>query len=813
MCRSVHQDASGFLKGYTMKKLIVSFLICISILAAFITAAGATEILLFAPAESEIMPTRDFYVVGKINRKGQSAANMPLNIKIELYSEDGVVIRSLESRVGASGTTPAEYFLLDYEQGTAFNDSKGAGINLLTPPDIMFNGADRNSIRSMSNKLVVKEDYFAAVIYGGATKDFELDYFDEEQKPVTDITEGKYNLIITAFDLNEEEVCRKEVQLIFGNKEGRVIASDTAVIADYQKDNNLTFASSVAGLWTPSDYFSAQKDFTYYVSKRFNDNIALEYGNAKSVNVLLYNLDTSDKAISQMLTSAYENQSEKTYLYFDIGEKEIKFNLNGALLTKTGSVLSNTEDSFIEILRSETVNDDDTYMDFNQSDGFVLSRGNKTVFYGVFSPIVKKRASDTEDYKFADATSFLKYTLTDKDGNVLTEDYTTPYLTRNEESAPARYEFSFEITPDAKMSKADASHITLSLCNSDKEVIYEAMPVSVKINRGGNFIGNYDDSYWGKSFCDTINALGQNPQEEPLDPDEFITRGNFAAMINRLFGYSISSENSFADLDDESIYYEDCSTAQAVGYMTGDEHARVKADDFISREQAMIILARISKATQGEETTLFKDSDKVSFWAKSYVDIMTSNGIVSGFEGYLNPTDSITVAEATALIIKTYKWMYAGEIKNADIDTSEKEDFTNAGFEDVEFISDVNYDSVSAFLNANSETLTSLINHFIRNYKNGIYISRVGNGLEVRDYLVGGFVNLPDDVLNVTTALSGKFAEFSIRYNPKSENAVHFILGRDENGKQVGLTYTALEEVKNKALTHIDGNWYYYIQK
>ncbi len=797
-----------------MKKFTVTSFICILLFIATVSVASAAEIVLYAPTESEIMPTRDFYVVGKIDRKGQNASSMPLNITIDLLDAEDNVIRSLQSNVGARGTTPAEYFLLDYEQGAAMNDSKGAGLNLLTPPDIMFDGYDRNSVRSPKNKIVVKEDYFAAILYGGATKDFELDYFDDQQKPLTDIKEGTYKLVITATDLNGEEVCTKETLLTFGSEKGRVISSDNSLISEYAKDNNLTLTNSVAGMWTPSEFFTATKDFSYTVSKRYFDNLSLEYGKAKNVSIMLYNLNTANNAVTQKLSAAYANPSKKTYLYFDIGESTLSFNFNGTILSKKGNVVSNEEDTFIEILRSETEYEDDIYADFNSADGFVLTRGNKTVFYGIYSPKIKNSVPDSDTFVPVDATAYIKYTVTDKDGKVLLEGYTDPFVERSEEAARSQYEFQVEITPDSALSKADAAQIILSLCNLEKEEIFTEEPFALKINLRGNFIGNYDDSYWGKSFCDAINALGQNPAMEPLNPDEFITRGNFAAMINRLFGYSIMSEKSFADLDEKSIYFTDCSTAQAVGYMTGDEHGRVKADDLISREQAMIILARISQAEPGKKSVIFKDSDKISFWAKSYVDIMTTNGIVSGFDGYLNPTESITVAEATALIIKTFKWMYEGEIKNSDIEAEEIEDtFSNTEIADTEFISEVNYDSASAFLLANQDTLNSLTNHFMKNYADGIYISRVGNGLEVRDYLLGSYLNLSSEALSITTALSTKFAEFSIRYNPKSENAVHFILGRNTDGKQIGLTYTSLEEVKNKTLTHIEGNWYYYTQK
>lgn len=804
-------------KGNTMKKLIISIIICISLITALNIAATATEIELFAPnaSETQIIPTRDFYVIGRIDRSGISAANMPLNIKIELIDSMGTVVRELKSNVAPNGVTSAQYFMTDYDRGYAANDSKDVNINQFTPPDILFDGADRDTIRSAHNKIVVKEDYFAAVIYGGATKDFDLSYLDEHETPLMDITEGKYTLVITAYDLNDDKVCTYTKNLTFANTQGRVIASDDSLVNQYAQNNNLTLTASVPGNWVPSEFVTAPKDFSYTIALRYSDNIRAEYGKADSVSILLYNLNPNDTALNFKLGSAYESESEKSYLYYNIGEPEVKFSFNGTSLLKKGEIVQSRQSKFANILRSETFNEDDMYADFNQEDGFVLTKGNKTTFYGVFSPFIKASTFEGSTYQTVDSVAFVKYAVTDIEGNTISEEYTNSYIVRPDSDTTSRYEFSFSITPDENLTSSEAAYLSVSLCDANKEEIFSGNFIPLKINRSGNFIGGYDETYWGKSFCDVINFLGQNPNGEALNPDEFITRGDFAAMINRIFGYSASVKATFADLEKDSIYYNDCATAQAVGYMTGDEHGRVTADSFISREQAMIILARISKAEPGKKSVTFSDSDKISFWAKDYVDIMSSNGIVTGFDGQLNPTNSITVAEASALIIKTFKWMHEGSVENTQPSTGSDSgnDLADIGISDTEFISDIGFESVQSFLNDNSDVLSSLVSHIQRNYLNGIYVNRVGNGLEVRDYLLGSFITLPDDALNIITALSKKFAEFSIRYNPLSENAVHFVLGRGEDGKLIGLTYTPLEEVKNKTLTHIEGNWYYYIQK
>ena len=796
-----------------MKKFVVSMLMCISILTVFTITSFAAEIVLFTPSEqeSELAPTRDFYVIGKIDRKGQNASGMPLNVKIELIDENGTVVRSVKSDVSQIGVTSAEHFLLDYEQGIAMNDAKGGGMNLFTPPDIIYDGIDRNSIRSVRNKIVVKDSYFSAVIYGGATKDFDLHYYDEEEKALSDISKGKYKIVVTALSLEDEEVCTYEKSLVFSDDKGRVVASDDSLVELYAKENDLTLNSSFPGKWVPSDFMKAPDDFSYTINPRFWGNLSAEYGKAKNISVLLYNLNPDEDDLNVKLGSAFASGAKRDFLFYDIGEKEVDFNFNGAKLTKEGSIVRSDKQEFIKLLRSETYNDEDLYADFNSDDGFVLTKGNTSVFYGVFSPHLSATLSDSMMYSLNEKVSSVKYILSDNKMKTLHEGTTAIFIIRNG-ADPARYEFKFDITPDENMT--DAKYLTLSLLDKDGKEIFSESPIGIKVNRSGDFISGYDNKYWGKSFCDVINALGQTPEGIALAPDEFITRGDFAAMINRLFGFGITKKATFSDLDFDSVYYNDCATAQAIGYMTGDEHSRVKADGFITREQAMIILARISKAEAGDKSVKFKDDEKISFWAKDYVDVMSSNGIVSGFEGYLNPTNSITTAEASALIIKTFKWMY-GEVSESVLPEKEEvsDELKDTEVADTEFISIIDLDSATSFLEANYETLNSLTEHIQRNYKDGLYINRVGKGLEVRDYKRGDFVKLSEDALRITTTLSAKFAEFSSRYNPSDEDAVHFILGRDEEGRIKGLTYIKGEEAKNKILTPVDGYWYYFIRK
>lgn len=795
-----------------MKKLIFNvFAVVIVSLLSSLTAFAA-DITILSPTEDEIMPTRDFYVVGSIDRGGNSAKTEPLDIKIELIGPDNEVVRTLGSNVGPDGVTPASYFLTDYESGSPINDTKGASTVQYTPPEIMYNSTDRDSIRNTYNKIVVKEDYFAAIIYGGATKDIDLKYEDENENALKDIIEGMYTLRITAINSDGQEVGVTETKLHFANTKERFVSSvDTDAFCE---ENSLVTPDSLVGMWVPERYIDEKtNNYQYITNARFVKNSDIEYGNAKEAGILLYKLFTDNSETTTKLGSVFneESQAKVNYYYYDTGEKEVSFNFAGSSLTREGQIVAAEDDSFIKILRSDYFDyeNNQSYSDFNMADGVILTENRGPIFYGVYTPVDPTATAGGGVYSIRNKVAKIKVVVTDENGDVIYEAMENASLVR-EDMPAARYEFGFFIPSDIKAN--DYSKLTLNVfaCDTDGNEILTSESITLKHAPKGDFISGYDDTYWGKTFCDTVNFFGQSPSGDALDPDDYITRGDFAAMVNNLLGFAMTGNSDFADLEDDSVFYHDCVTAQQIGYMTGDENSRINADDLISREQAMIILARISKAEMGSKPVNFTDGDEISFWAEKYVNIMCSNGIVTGFDGYLHPTDSITVAEASALIIKTIKWMY--NMEDAAETNDDKFDIPDMEISESEFISAVNRDNLTAFLNDNMATFNSVITYLQVNCKNGAYVGKVGAGLEVRDYSMGNFITLSDNALNIITNISDKFAVFSIKYNPASEDAVHFIFGKDENNKDIGLTFTSLEEVKGKTLTHIDGNWYYFVQ-
>ncbi len=810
-----------------MKKYIFSF-ICILIFSVIASAAGAAEIQITAPGqyETEIAPGRDFYVIGTIERDN-SAAEEPLNIKAELFDEWGNTVRKVESFVAPDGTTLGALLFTYYEGGQAKNDKSGSLLRSYAPPELIYNGNDSQSIYNAENKIVVKEDYFAAIICGGGESVSAYYVDSEEGERVTRLAEGKYTLKITAVNRDNNVVCTAEKEIVISGEKPRLIYNREYIgedIYSFAEENGQTIAQSIPGFWKPSRFMDAPESFSYTIPEYYSINSAEEYKNAKSVDVVLYALDTSDKEINQALGSTLSKNSntELTYSYYDIGAPEIEYDFASNHFKRDGRLVSSKDGKFIKPLRSTVFYGDETYEDFNIDDGIVLTKGCKSVISGVFSPSELQAVPDGGNYNISDKTESIKAVITDKNNKVLYETVCEPYVIRkndDDKDIIHSYEFELAIIPD-EMTVSDDLSLIISACDAEGNALTASGKIPCSIKSDNVFIEGYNDSYWGKTFCDTINLFG-NSSEDTLNADDFILRGDFAAMVNRVFGFAAKGDSIFTDIEKDSVYYNDILTAYAQGFMTGDEERRVKADQPITREEAIIILARLCGAENTGIAKTFKDSEDISFWAKDYVETMISTGIISGFNGYLHPRENITVAESAALILKTVIWMNSD--KTDEIVNLPESDIKVPENKDVD-LSEVELSSLVIEGTVTKKTLKDIITnelvvfdalseYIILNCPNGLYVKRVGNGLEVRNYLTGDAVALSGDAIRIIDEMTKRTPELLIKYNPNGDKNIYFAYGKNENSKEFGIAYS--EEIKEdgREFESIFGKWYLYNNK
>ncbi|MBI9073859.1 MAG: hypothetical protein JEZ02_00515 [Desulfatibacillum sp.] len=349
---------------------------------------------------------RDFYVVGYFS----PPLSYPGDVLIEVFSGSGcqgAPLRSLRSHVDpTAGVTP----LSSIEQNYAFARHDPAH-TLVMVPDLI---KEPGGVANPGNKVVVTRDYYAGLIFGGATKDFELDYTDDQGLPLKDLTQGDYTVKVTG--LSGELAGRTNTVLLhFGLTHaslGRF--SPAAHLAKLEE-----FAR-VHGYRTYIDPFPGNfwvNNVGCEIDNRWRAINSMEVVNALPGNIvdtvsasqndlIIYNMKPTSTLIQvEIATLALHDRIDSPntiYHYYDIGEPYLVYmDYAGEEKTLNGNVADVSRLDRLVLTRAETkdrdgaqddnlhVVDDPTprEIDMDLSDGVQLTQTQECSIFGVITPI------------------------------------------------------------------------------------------------------------------------------------------------------------------------------------------------------------------------------------------------------------------------------------------------------------------------------------------------------------------------------------------------------------------------------------------
>ncbi|WP_158560696.1 DUF4838 domain-containing protein [Paenibacillus contaminans] len=144
-----------------------------------------------------------------------------------------------------------------------------------------------------------------------------------------------------------------------------------------------------------------------------------------------------------------------------------------------------------------------------------------------------------------------------------------------------------------------------------------------------------------------------------VKPDESISRGEFMALVNRLFGYGETMPLEFTDVKQGDWTYAEASKALRAGYMEGYGNGTIGADRQISRQEAAVIIARLFKPNQaeaGENAEPFTDAGLIAEWSRTAVaDVVGSRWMEGYGDGSFRADAFISRAEAIVTIDRALK--------------------------------------------------------------------------------------------------------------------------------------------------------------
>ncbi|MGI6163800.1 MAG: S-layer homology domain-containing protein [Bacillota bacterium] len=155
-------------------------------------------------------------------------------------------------------------------------------------------------------------------------------------------------------------------------------------------------------------------------------------------------------------------------------------------------------------------------------------------------------------------------------------------------------------------------------------------------------------------------------------PNAPIKRAEFAALINRTFGYATLSPAEFTDVVGNEWFANDISKAVGAGYMDGYPEGVFKPNANISRQEAAMVLARINGLEETDETFDFTDIDSIPAWSRWAVVAVARAGLMTGYpDGSFSPTANFTRAETVTVLDRLVAEVFAeeGTYGNADEQT------------------------------------------------------------------------------------------------------------------------------------------------
>ncbi|MFC0215827.1 Ig-like domain repeat protein [Paenibacillus chartarius] len=205
--------------------------------------------------------------------------------------------------------------------------------------------------------------------------------------------------------------------------------------------------------------------------------------------------------------------------------------------------------------------------------------------------------------------------------------------------------------------------------NADSNVITGVESRTAEILRSGVKESpiQYDDvnQHWSLPSVEKLTKLGvlNGYPEGGFEPDDQITRAEFAAMIDRAFVDMASrqvtlNEEQFAEFNDINDHWSTNNLKKlvAVGVLTGYEDGTIRPEQTITRQEMALMITRVLNAyILNRDTSNVPFTDLGQAFGAEAIKKATALGIFTGKTAQtFDPNGGATRAESIQTIINTY---------------------------------------------------------------------------------------------------------------------------------------------------------------
>lgn len=194
-------------------------------------------------------------------------------------------------------------------------------------------------------------------------------------------------------------------------------------------------------------------------------------------------------------------------------------------------------------------------------------------------------------------------------------------------------------------------------------ILVFAMTVSLLTVGTGAVEPTYGDTagHWAESSIERWSAYGIIQGSNGLfDPNGQLTCAQLATILAKLLKLPAAKDAGFTDNTADAWYYDAINRCAAAGILNGNGDGTVTPEAPITRERAMVMLARALgiEPIRKPDLAKYTDAAQVSAYAQGYLAAMIKAGIVGGVgDNRLAPQDNITRASTVTILdraIDTY---------------------------------------------------------------------------------------------------------------------------------------------------------------
>ncbi len=162
-------------------------------------------------------------------------------------------------------------------------------------------------------------------------------------------------------------------------------------------------------------------------------------------------------------------------------------------------------------------------------------------------------------------------------------------------------------------------------------------------------------THWAASSLAKLKQYGliSGYADGTVKPDAPITRAEFAAVVNRMFGYPMPESFSAGDVAKNSWAYSDIAKAVSAGYYKLDAANKARPNDRLSRAEAAAALTDVFHLSPIAETSSapFNDIDGLNPELQDAIHALSDAGYANGFaDGTFRPGKPISRAELAVLL-------------------------------------------------------------------------------------------------------------------------------------------------------------------